>query len=231
MRNPSFAWERVEFCRTWLFGLGQEKRTKNQKTGLQKSHNDWIRDQWTSTQFLDLNQESRVPLNYLFKICSFLFPFLSCLSHKRGKKGPHAAWIWDPLFNYPTVWEKKSLTHKWWSWGFQRTAGIFFLVSEHMMSPLYLAQSCHSFVCLFQCQELFLWLARGESWPILEPYTTPQPLTQRSCNSHGFMWSCFIGRALCEVLLGRQFHPWSWESDSSCWGRCWICSDRSCHAP
>lgn len=53
---------------------------------------------------------------------------------------------------------------------------FIFLVSEHMMSPRYVAQHCHGVVCLFQRQErLFLWLARGESWLILEPYTTPQP--------------------------------------------------------
>lgn len=121
----------------------------------------------------------------------------------------------DTLYLITRLHGKRSLLHEHTNDGAEVSTallGFFFLVPEHMRSPRYVAQHCHGVVCLFQHQErLFLWLARGESWLILEPYATPQPLTQRPCNSHGFMWSCFIGRALCEVLLGRQFHPGSWE--------------------
>lgn len=105
--------------------------------------------------------------------------------------------------------------------GFHSIAGIlFYSIRVHDVTRLSSSTLSQFYVPFPVPRMYFPWLARGESWPILEPYTTPQPLTQRPCNSHGF-----IGRVLCEVLLGRQFHPGSWECHSSRWGGCWICSE------
>lgn len=101
MKNPSFAWERVEFYQTLMFDLVKKNESpKNpimKKTmSPKKSHSDWIRDHWTIPGFLALDQESRVPLNQIFRIYSFFFFFLpiSFLPFtQEGEKRSHSVWI------------------------------------------------------------------------------------------------------------------------------------------
>lgn len=85
-------------CLTWCW----------KKPGLQKNPIvTTLKNHWTIPGFLALDQESRVPLNYIFRI-SFFFPFFSCLSHKMGEKD-HTLPGFETLYLITHLHGKRSL--------------------------------------------------------------------------------------------------------------------------